>query len=58
MFINGHEGIVMWGDGFYKGAAVFFIDRNENLVFTIQTGLIDPGLVIHMAENLQKSAQQ
>ena len=58
VFINGHEGIVVWGDGFYKGSAVFFIDRNENLVFTIQTGLIDPDLVIHIAESLRKSAQQ
>lgn len=57
VFINGHEGIVMWGDGFYKGAAVFFIDRNENLVFTIQTGQIDPDMVIHIAENLLKSGR-
>ena len=55
VIINGHEGVVSWGDGFYKGASVFFIDRNENLMFTIQTGQIDPDMVIHIAESMQKA---
>ena len=55
VIINGREGVVSWGDGFYKGTVLFFIDRNENLVFTIQTGQIDPDMVIHIAESMQKA---
>ena len=50
--INGNEGIVMWGDGLYRGTLLVLTDRNRNLLVTIQTGRIDPDLVVDIAERL------
>ena len=56
--INGNEGAVSWGGGLYEGTTLFFIDKKENLVFVIQTGLTDPDIVVQIAESLQKTGQR
>ncbi len=50
--INGNEGIVCWGDGFYEGTVLFVIDKEQNLVIHIQTSLINPDMAVEIAENL------
>ena len=51
--INGNDGFIIWGDGVTKGTVLVFIDKNKNLVFTIQTGLIAPDTVEQIAKSLQ-----
>jgi hypothetical protein len=56
--INDNKGFIMWGDEIVQGTVLVFIDKNENLIFTIQTGLIAPDIVMQIAENLQKAERR
>ena len=51
--VNGIEGTVYWGGGFYEGTVLVLIYEEKNLVFVVQTGLIDPDLVVRIAESLE-----
>lgn len=52
VIVNNKEGFIAWGGGQYEGTVLVLIDKEKNLVIDIQTGSVDPELVLLIAESL------
>ena len=53
VYIDGNEGVVCWGGGDFEGTVLVLIDDSNDLVINVYTGLIDPDLLIEIADHLR-----
>ena len=53
--VNNMEGVICTGGGPFQGTVLILLDDVNNTVITVSSGLVDPGLVLRIGENLTKT---
>ena len=54
VLVNNIPATVYWGEQPYPGTVLVMIDESMNMVTTVYTGIIDPDLVVKIAEGLTR----